>query len=249
MDRDGLAQALGTILPTALADDFAGQFLDIRRDVATGTLGRASPGKFVETVVQSLQALEQGGTYDANPNVDQYLRGLESRQSALAEGLRICASRLARAMYSIRSKRNIVHKGAVDPAEYDLRLLYAGAQWILTELLALAQGVSGYEAARLVADVQLPVGELVEGLGDRVLVHADMSVEEEVLVVLGRYYPEPIPTAAVMRSMDRRRRGSVANALTKLWKERSVHRPEVGLVVLTGPGLRRSIEIAGRHTP
>ena len=82
----------------------------------------------------------------------------------MPDGLRICAARLVRAMYALRSKRNIVHKAAIDAAVYDLRLLYAGAQWVLAELLALASGVTGDEAARLLAEVQLPVGELVEAI-------------------------------------------------------------------------------------
>jgi hypothetical protein len=86
-------------------------------------------------------------------------------------------------------------------------------------------------------------------LGDRLIVHADLKVEDEVLVVLGNHYPDPVATSEVARSMDRRRRGSVANALTKLWKEKLLHRPEPGLVVLTGPWLRRSLEIAEQHTP
>lgn len=59
-------------------------------------------------------------------------------------------------MYALRSKRNIVHKAEIDPAIYDLRLLYAAAQWVLAELLALASGVKGDDAARLVAEVELP---------------------------------------------------------------------------------------------
>ena len=113
------------MLPQALADDLADHFVEIRRDVAPSTLGRASPGKFVESVVQSHQAFERNGSYDAQPNVDLYLRGLESRQSSLPDGLRICASKLARAMYALRSKRTIVHKADVDPSGYDLHLLYA----------------------------------------------------------------------------------------------------------------------------
>jgi hypothetical protein len=70
-------------------------------------------------------------------------------------------------MYALRSKRNIVHQAEIDPAVYDLRLLYAGAQWVLAELLALASGVKGDDAARLVAEVQLPVGELVEAIDGR----------------------------------------------------------------------------------
>jgi hypothetical protein len=76
-----------------------------------------------------------------------------------------------------------------------------------------------------------------------------MTVEEEALVILGRYYPEPVATTDVIRSMDRRKPGSVRNALGELWKAKDLHRPAKGMVVLTGPGLRRSLEIAARHTP
>lgn len=244
MDQAGLAAALATTMPQELADDLAAQFIAVRSDVATSTLGRAAPGKFVESVVQAMQAIENGGAYDAHPNVDGYLRSIESRQSPLPDGLRICASRLARAMYALRSKRNIVHKGDVDPSAYDLRLLYAGAQWVLAELLALAQGITGEQAAQLIADVQLPAGELVEVLGDRRLVYGDMTVREEALVLLMSHYPEPVVAATVRSSLDRRSPGSVTNALTKLWHDKLVHRGADNRLVLTEPGLRKAICIA-----
>lgn len=247
MDQAGLAAALGTALPRELADDLAEQFVAIRRDVATSTLGRGAPGKFVESVVQAMQALENGGAYDSQPNVDGYLKGIESRQSPLPDGLRICASRLARAMYALRSKRNIVHKAEVDPSGYDLRLLYAGAQWVLAELLALAQGIGAEQAARLIAEVQLPAGELVEVLGDRRLVYGDMTVREEVLVLLMSHYPEPVSAASVKGSLDRRSPGSVTNALTKLWRDKLVHRRPDNQLVLTEPGLREAIRVAEGH--
>jgi len=246
MDRDDLKRALATVVPEKLADDLATEFVAIRRDVATGTLGRSSPGKFVESVVQVLQALEDGGKYAAQPKVDEYLRSLESRSSTLPDGLRICASRLARAMYALRSKRSIVHKAEIDPRLYDLRLLYAGAQWVLAELLALAQGVSGDDAARLVADVQLPVGELVESIGDRKIVHGDLTVREETLVLLMAWHPTPVSTAELTGSMDRRSPSSVRAALSGLWKDKLVHR-EAGKVVLTDRGLRAAIEVAQAH--
>jgi hypothetical protein len=59
VDSADLRSALATAMPRELADDVVGQFLEIRRDVATGTLGRASPGKFVETVVQVMQAMRR----------------------------------------------------------------------------------------------------------------------------------------------------------------------------------------------
>ena len=247
MDQAGLGLALATAVPQELADDLAEQFVAIRRDVATNTLGRAAPGKFVESVVQSLQALENGGTYDAQPNVDGYLRGIESRQSPLPDGLRICAARLARAMYALRSKRSIVHKGEVNTSFYDLRLLYAGAQWVLAELLALAQGIKGEDAARLIEEVQLPAGELVEVLDGRQIVHGDMTVREEALVVLMNLHPDPAPVSEVQRSIDRRSPKSVTNALTKLWKDKLIHRNDEKRVVLTEPGLQEAIRVAQSH--
>lgn len=247
MDQAALKAALATALPQALANDLVYQFLEIRSDVATGTLGRAAPGKFVETVVQVLQALENGGKYDAQPKVDSFLKGIEARQSTLPDGLRICAARLARGMYALRSKRNIVHKAEIDPAVYDLRLLYAGAQWMLAELLALASRVSGDDAARLVAEVQLPAGGLVEAIGGRKIVHADMTVVDEALVLLMTSHPEPIAVAELTKSMDRRHPGSVRGAVSTLWKKKLVHRSDEKKIVLTEAGLRAAIEAAQAH--
>ena len=247
MDSTALRTALETVVPPELAEDLVEEFLDIRRDVATGTLGRSSPGKFSETVVQVMQAMENAGKYDAQPKVDKYLKDIESRPSGLPDGLRICASRLVRSMYALRSKRNIVHKAAIDPAAYDLRLLYAGAQWVLAELLALASGVAGDDAARLVAEVQLPVGGLVEAIDGRKIVHAYMTVQDEALVLLMSEYPEPITVTDLSRSMDRRNPGSVRSTISVLWKEKLVHRGKDKRIVLTEAGLREAVGAAQAH--
>lgn len=247
MDQQALEAALGAGLPQELARDLAVDFVQIRSDVATGTLGRAAPGKFVETVVQSLQSLENKGNYDKKPDVDEYLRKLESRSSQLGDGFRICASRVARAMYSLRNKRNIAHKGDVDASAYDLHFLYSGAQWILAELLADISDITGTEAARRISEVQMPVSDLVEVIEDRVIVHADMTVREEALVVLMTHCPTPVSAAEVIKSMNRRAARSVSNALAKLWRERYVERNEDNLLVLTAPGLREAIQIAGAY--
>jgi hypothetical protein len=247
VDAAALRTALSTAMPPELAGDLVAQFIDIRRDVATATLGRSSPGKFVETVVQVMQAVEGGGSYEAQPKVDAYLRGLESRPSPLPDGLRICAARLARSMYALRSKRNIVHKAQIDPARYDLRMLYAGAQWIVAELLAMASGVKGDEAARLVAEVQLPIGELVEAIDGRQIVHAEMTVRDEALVVLRTVYPTLIAVTELSCSMDRRHPGSVRAAVVGLWKEKLVHRAADKRIVLTERGLRAALAVAQAH--
>jgi hypothetical protein len=247
MDVAALKAAVATAVPPGLAEDLVDAFIEIRRDVATRTLGRASPGKFVESVVQALQAIERGGTYDAQPDVDKYLRGLESRAGSLPDGLRICASRIARGMYALRSKRNIVHKADVDPSTYDLRFLYAGAQWVLAELLALASGITSAEAGRLIEEVQLPVGELVEAIDGRQIAHGDLTVREEALVLLMQNHPMPIPVSALIWSMDRRSPNSVRKGVAALWKAKLLHRTSDGAIVLTERGLAEALSVAQQH--
>ena len=247
MDRQALVDALETGIPDELADDLVSEFVQIRQDVATGTLGRGAPGKFVETAVQALQALEQGGNYDQKPDVDGYLRGLESRLSSLPDGLRICASRISRAMYALRSKRAIVHKGSLDPSWYDLRFLLSGAQWVLSELLAEISAIPVDDAGRLIEQVETPVDGLVEAIEGRQIVHGDLTIREETLILLMNSYPTPIPRAEVVSSLDRRSAGSVSNEIRALWKEKLVHEDGAKKIVLTKPGVRAAIEAGQAH--
>jgi hypothetical protein len=85
-------------------------------------------------------------------------------------------------MYSLRSKRSIVHKGSLDPNRYDLRLLFAGAQWVMAELISSVNGVSMDEAGRLVEQVQVPVDGMVEVLHGKRVVHGVMTMREEILL-------------------------------------------------------------------
>lgn len=220
----------------------------LRQDVATGTLGRASPGKFVETLVQVLQHLERGG-YDSKPNVDDYLKNLESRGAAsLDDGMRICAARIGRSMYTLRNKRNILHKDSVDPNTYDLRFLFAGAQWVMSELVRVTAAVSMKEAGALVDQVQSPVSELVERFGERTVVMDDMSAPEELLMLLHTHYPDVVATATIVASMDRRSASTVYNALAQLWAKREVEKAktEAGKkgYKLTQRGYRSASEVA-----
>ncbi len=128
MQRDRLVAALTGLVGNDLAADMTDHFVKVRQDVATGTLERASPGKFVETFVQCLQQISQG-SFSAHPSVDSYLNTQVENDTALPDGLRFSAGRVARAMYTMRNKRNIAHTGEVDPNRYDLVYLHHAASW------------------------------------------------------------------------------------------------------------------------
>jgi hypothetical protein len=121
MDAKRLANALSGLIGTKLAGELVADFIKIGQDLATKTLERASSGKFVETFVQCLQQIANG-SYDQKPNVDEYLNRKAELESKLPEDLRICAARIARAMYTLRNKRNVAHKGQMDPNTIDIHV-------------------------------------------------------------------------------------------------------------------------------
>jgi len=217
----------------------------MRQDLATETLERSAPGKFVETFVQILEYLESG-TYEEKPEVDKFLRGLESRSSPVGDGLRICGARIARAMYSLRSKRSVVHKGQMDPSVFDLRFLHHAAQWIVAELIRTESGISMEEAGRLVEMVQLPAGGLVEDFDGVKLVVEQMTGRDEALVLLHREYPKAMSLADLRCSMSRCASGTVKNVLRAMWQERLVEGDPSGYR-LTGPGHVRAVAIYKRY--
>jgi len=106
MTPSELIDQLKSRLPSDIASDLINNFVQIRTDVITGTLERSAPGKFVETIVQVLQFLDDG-QFDTTPKVDEYLRNLESRSTNLPEDLRVTLARVARASYTLRNKRSI----------------------------------------------------------------------------------------------------------------------------------------------
>lgn len=247
MDAKSLELLLATRLPAPLATDLVFQFVQIRQDVASRTLGRSAPGKFVESLVQALQHLERG-SHDKQPSVDDYLKNLESRTTGLSDGLRICATRVARAMYTLRNKRNILHKGEVDPNDFDLRFLLSSTQWIMAELVREFSGTTMQQAGALVDQIQAPVGALVEDLGSKRIVHGKLSAKDEILVLLHSHYPGGIQLSEILRSLDRRNGDAVKKAVRELWTTKLVEGSATTEYRLTSTGLRKAIAVIGKAT-
>lgn len=245
MDERRLVAAIEPLISKRLAIELVSDFVKIRRDYATKTFERASTGKFVETFVQGLQQMANG-TYDVAPNVDAFLDKKVENLTMLPEGLRISAPRIARAMYTLRNKRNIAHKNEVDPNTYDLAFAHQSAAWILAEILRSASGLTMEEAGALIALVQAPVGTLVEEIGGTRLIHAKVSVKEELLLLLHSHYPDAVSVKDALASMRRRDESSVRNRLRELDADKLAHGDARSGYLLTAPGHRAAIELIRR---
>ncbi len=245
MTASELIDELKKHLPPELATDLVNQFMSIRIDVTTETLERAAPGKFVETVVQVLQYLASG-VYNKSfksGEVDDFLKNTESRPTNLPQDLKIVLTRVARGMYSLRSKRGIVHKSAINPNIYDLRYLYSVAQWVLCEITRYALSADMDTTGRLIEFIQIPASSLIEDFGDRRLVLRAGTAEEEVLILLLHYYPMPILASQLHKDMNRRASSTVSNASTALYRRRLIDGNKKTGYKLTALGYQRAIEL------
>jgi hypothetical protein len=222
MDEPRLGRALSGLVGDRLAKELVTDLVKLRQDCSTGTLERASPGKFVETFVQCLQHIATG-TYDDKPDVDGYLGRRVESETGLPEGLRICAARIARAIYTLRNKRNIAHKNSVDSNTFDLALAHQSAAWITAELLRNAVGITMQEAGALIELVQSRAGTLVEEIDGTRLVHADVSVRGEILILLHSHYPMRVRQPDILKSMTARSLGSIRNRMSELRTKKLLH--------------------------
>ena len=246
MNKEALVKALAKKLPQQLCEDLVTEFVEIRQDVATNTLGRSPSGKFIETIVQLMEFLETG-KYPVKPDIEQYLKNVESRASSLDDGLRICGARIARGMYALRSKRNILHKGNVDPNSYDLHFLLHGAQWLLAELLRNISGLTMQESGQLVNMVHAPVGELVDDTGFRRLIHHVGEATDEIVILLHSYYGTITTLETIKKSLNRRDDKQVRNALGSLLRRKLIDGSAKEGYVLTKPGFNQAIELSRQN--
>jgi hypothetical protein len=239
--KDHLIATLQPHIPEKLAEDLADDFERMRQELATQQLGSGSPGKFVETVVQVLQHLERG-TFDKKPDVDKFLRTLDSQQTNVGEGLKVCGSRVARAMYALRSKRNVVHKNDVDMNLVDLRMAVTSAQWLLSEIVRALAGTSMEDAGKLIEEINAPIDALVEYFEGRAVVLPDLYVNDQILVLLHSCYPDSLSPRSIKGSLNRRNPKSVGNSLRDLWKAKLVEQLSDHTYKLTQPGYNAAVD-------
>ena len=224
MTPNAVVQEISKAIPQELAKDIVNSFLSIRSDASNNVLERSSPGKFVETIVQILQYLDTGCfsvSFKAG-QIDDYLKNAESRPHDLSPNLKLVVTRVARAMYSLRNSRGIVHKGEIDPNTFDLRFLYYTAQWVLSEIIRHILEADIEKVGELIEYVQFPLTTNVEDFGDRRLVLPDLTVKSEILVLLHHYYPDRTAVSQLRLDMRLRTPKTVTNILSSLRKSKQI---------------------------
>jgi len=93
----------------------------------------------------------------------------------------------------------------------------------MAELFRMASGLTMQQAGELIDLVQSPVGTLVEEIDGTHLVHADLPIEGELLVLLHSQYPQHVPVKSIEQSLKARSAKSVRNRLGEMKLSKLIH--------------------------
>ena len=88
----------------------------------------------------------------------------------------------------------------------------------------------------------MPVNLLVEEIGPTRLVHADVSIRGELLILLHSYHPQMVPLKNIFLSTEHRSTKSVRNQLNALKAEKLVFGDTTVGYCLTRPGYGTAVE-------
>jgi hypothetical protein len=89
--------------------------------------------------------------------------------------------------------------------------------------------------------------DVIEDVGPRRIVTADMSIEEEILALLHSVYPDGMQIDALKENMHRRNRKSVENKLRAMWEDRLIEEVSAKTWKLTQPGHRAATSVLSKH--
>ncbi len=190
---DTVKNQLKHFYPQELVDALLDSCKDLVENFNRGKLrpSEVDGGRFCEAVIRMLQ-YKTMGTYTpiGTPigNLDTEISTLANLPKAdFSESIRLHIPRTIRVIYDIRSKRDSVHLGNIDPNLMDATLILNCCKWILAELFRLELQIPVNEAQKTIEyliEKKIPIIQDFDGF--LVTLNPCLSARDRILVLL--YY-------------------------------------------------------------
>ncbi|MEM4602164.1 MAG: MarR family transcriptional regulator [Desulfurococcaceae archaeon] len=185
-------------------------------------------GKFSEAILALIENKISGEIVNLDKiRFDEICKKIESLQKPTAkeEILTLAIPRVSRSVYTLRSKKDIVHVKTVDPDFIDAYYCAAACDWMLAEIVLLLLEFSEEEAKNLIESVfekRLPIVEKFED-GTVIILRKDLPRSDEILVILYYFYPKRLSNQELARTakIDK---ANLSKYLQRLEKDKLIHR-------------------------
>jgi hypothetical protein len=204
-----------------------------RKGDLDGSLSEA--GKFVEHVLCAVECIRLGVAPAEIKVPYQTIKEIE-KDNRLPEALRLLIPRIAHAMiYDIRSKRGAIHVKEIDPKQIDAALSAQAASWVLAEFIRLYHDSDEAVVSHAMRVLMRPHVPFIEQFGNEHVVTKKVPCNIELLLLLAREASEGLDRTALGQS-SKYPPSTVTNAITRMEKERHVHRTQDRRYHITGSG-------------
>ena len=190
---DTVKNQLNQFYPQELVDSLLDSYKELVENFNLGKLrpSEVEGGRFCEATIRMLQ-YKTTGTYTpigaSIGNLDTEITGLANLPKAdFNESIRLHIPRTIRVIYDIRSKRDSVHLGNIDPNLMDATLILNCCKWVLAELFRMELQIPVNEAQKTInylIEKKIPIVQDFDGF--LVTLNPRLSARDRILVLL--YY-------------------------------------------------------------
>lgn len=189
-------------------------------------------GKFSEVILALIESKVSGKSVNLDKvNFDELYKKLVNhpKSSATDEILTLAMPRVAQSVYTLRSKKDVVHVKTVDPNFIDSVYCVTACDWMLSEIALLFLKADEREICELINSVlkkKIPLIEEFED-GTIVILKKDLLRSDEILLTLYYHYPRRLPNSDLEKILKLPSK-SIYVYLKRLEDERLIHRTEDG---------------------
>ncbi len=190
---DTVKNQLKHFYPQELVDALLDAYKDLVENFNRGKLrpSEVEGGRFCEATMRMLQYKTTGAyTPIGTPitNLDTEISTLANLPKAdFSEPVRLHVPRTIRVIYDVRSKRDSVHLGNIDPNLMDATLVLNCCKWVLAELFRMELKIPANEAQKTIdylIEKKIPIIQDFNGF--LVTLNPRLSARDRILVLL--YY-------------------------------------------------------------
>jgi hypothetical protein len=217
------------------------EYVEIKRSYYLGKYEEVIKhgGKFSELILALIESklsreivnLDKIGFNELYNRIKSY-----PKTTAKEEILTLAIPRVARSVYTLRSKKDVVHVKTVDPDSIDAYYCVAACDWMLSEIALLLLELNEeevYNILKSALEKKIPIIEKFEN-GTAMILRKDFSISDQILLFLYNEYPERLPIKYLKNNVKTR---NVYTYLNSLEREKLIHRSKDG-VKLTQLGIK-----------
>ena len=236
--KERIREILSKKVDSGLVEDLLESYEGVVSGYRCGRFGDVlvHGGRFVENVFRALWFLVTNEVMDKVRNVRELFNRLCSSIGKV--GFSVLMLRIAYfGVYSLRSKRDVVHVNPVDPTFMDAVFVVTACNWIVAEFLRTLSAENVSELERLIHLLMVRDVPLIQRIGEEIVILGELGCKKEILLllyhslgglsrreigkILGKYYAQP----------------TITNSLKSLLSDRLIFLTSDGKYVITDKGI------------